>query len=236
MRRFAVALVLGCWAIVGCRSTVVSQSSPIVRGATPQDEADHLRLAAQHLDRADEAGAVPHLQAHLRQQPDAIMVRAYLGELLLKTGNVAESKRHFEQFTREAAGVSAPARKHLIHVHTRLMELAGQSDDAFGENLHRGIGLVLLVKQWRESPEPSDAALNERTLVQAARSLKLADADRPDDARVWFYLAEAWAELGQPSSARSAIQRVHRCQPEWTLNADELEQLRRRSQSESLSP
>ena len=112
-----------------------------------------------------------------------------------KTGNAAESKQHFEQFTREAAGVSAPARKHLIHVHTRLMELAGQSDDAFGENLHRGIGLVLLVKQWRESPEPSDAALNERTLVQAARSLKLADADRPDDARVWFYLAEAWAEL-----------------------------------------
>ena len=169
------------------------------------DETDHLRLAAQHLDRADEAGAVPHLQAHLRQQPDAIMVRAYLGELLLKTGDLAGSKSHFELFARDAAGISAPARRHLVHVHTRLMELAGQSDDAFGENLHRGIGLVLLVKQWRESPEPSDAALNERTLVQAARSLKLADADRPDDARVWFYLAEAWAELGQPS-----LHRVHR--------------------------
>ncbi len=236
MRRIAVALVLGCWAIIGCRSTVVSQSSPIARGATPADEADHLRLAAEHLDRADEIGAVPHLKAHLRQQPDAIMVRAYLGELLLKTGDVAESKRHFEQFTREAAGVSAPARKHLVHVHTRLMELAGQSDDAFGENLHRGIGLVLLVKQWRESPEPSDAALSERTLVQAARALKLADAEKPDDARVWFYLAEAWAELGQSAPARSAIQRVMHCQPEWTLNADELEQLRRRSQSESLQP
>ncbi len=228
MRRVAVALVIGCWAIVGCRSTTVSQSSPIVRGATPKDEADHLRLAAEHLDRSDEAGAVPHLQAHLRQQPDSIMVRAYLGELLLKTGELAESKSHFELFARDAAGISAPARKHLVHVHTRLMELAGRTDDTFGEQLHRGIGLVLLVKQWRDADEPADAALTERTLVQAVKALKLADAERADDARVWFYLAEAWSQLDQPSSARSAIRKVMHCQPEWTLNAHERERLRTR--------
>ena len=112
----------------------------MARGATPNGETDHLRLAAEHLDRADEAGAVPHLVAHLRLQPDALMVRAYLGELLLKTGNRPESQSQFERFTRDAAGATGPAKKHLIHVHTRLMELAGQTDDTFSEQLHRGIG------------------------------------------------------------------------------------------------
>ena len=112
MRRLSVGLLLGCWAVLGCRTTAVPElagDSAVVRGATPADEADHLRLAAEHLDRADEAGAVPHLKAHLRRQPDAIMVRAYLGELLLKMGNVPESKLHFEQFAREATDGSGPA-------------------------------------------------------------------------------------------------------------------------------
>ena len=144
----------------------------MARGATPKDEPDHLRLAAEHLDRADEPGALPHLKAHLRQQPDAVMVRAYLGELLMKTGNLPESKLHFEQFTREAAEGSAAAKKHLVHAHTRLMELAGQTDDTFGEQLHRGIGLVLLVKQWRDDGEPADAALTERTLVAGGEGVE----------------------------------------------------------------
>ena len=237
MRRLSVGLLLGCWAVLGCRTTAVPElagDSAVVRGATPADEADHLRLAAEHLDRADEAGAVPHLKAHLRRQPDAIMVRAYLGELLLKMGNVPESKLHFEQFAREAPDGSGPARKHLVHVHTRLMELAGQTDDTFGEQLHRGIGLVLLVKQWRASGAPADAISEERTLVQAARALKLASAEQPGDARVWLYSAEAWYELDQPSSARTAIRTARRCQPEWTLTAREQEQLQVRSHMEGL--
>jgi tetratricopeptide (TPR) repeat protein len=236
MRRIAVALLIGCWATLGCRSTTVSKSSPepVARGATPKDESDHLRLAAEHLDRADEAGAVPHLKAHLRRQPDSLMVRAYLGELLLKTGNAAESKLEFEQFSRDAAGASGPAHRHLVHVHTRLMEIAGQSDDAFGEQLHRGIGLVLLVKQWTESGEEADAATAERTLVQAMRALKRAEEDKPGDARVWLYLAEAYAALEQPSPARDAIRKACRCQPEWTLNPHDLERLKRLASSEGL--
>lgn len=231
MRRVAFAIVFACWTIVGCRSTTVSRKPDdvVARGATPQDEADHLRFAAEHLDRADVMGALPHLKAHLRQQPDAVMVRAYLRELLMKTGNLPESKLHFEQFTREAAEASAAAKKHLVHVHTRLMELAGQSDDTFGEQLHRGIGLVLLVKQWRDDGEPADAALTERTLVQAAKALKNADAERPGDARVWLYLAEAWTELDQPSSARGAIRKTLECQPEWALNPHEFNLLRCRA-------
>ena len=232
MRRLSAGLLLGCFALLGCRTTVVSQrptEEVVARGATPLDESDHLRLAADHLDRADEAGAVPHLMAHLRQQPDAIMVRAYLGELLMKTGKLAESKLHFEQFARDAAGASRPAQKHLVHVHTRLMELAGQTDDTFGEQLHRGIGLVLLVTQWRESAEPADAVLVERTLVQAMKSLKNADAEKSDDARVWFYLAEARYGLGEVASARIAIRKVFRSQPEWALNEHEREQLVRRA-------
>ena len=237
MRRVAVALLIGCLGLIGCRSTSVSKSSPepVARGATPNDDGDHLRLAAEHLDRADEAGAVPHLRAHLRRQPDSLMVRAYLGELLLKTGNAEESKLHFEQFTRDAAGASGPAHAHLVHVHTRLMELAGQSDDAFGEQLHRGIGLVLLVRQWAESGAETDAALSERTLVQAVQALKRADTERPGEARVWFYLAEAYSALDQPSSARSAMRKAGTCQPEWKLNPHEREKLGERWQTEGMA-
>ena len=229
MRRSSMCLLLACWGVIGCRTTTVARKPEevVARGATPKDEPDHLRLAAERLDCADEMGALPHLKAHLRQQPDAVMVRAYLGELLMKTGNLPESKLHFEQFTREAAEASGPAKRHLVHVHTRLMELAGQTDDIFGEQLHRGIGLVLLVKQWHDDGDPADAALTERTLVQAAKALKNADAEKPGDALVWFYLAEAWSELGQPSSARGAVRKSLECQPEWTLNPNELEGMRR---------
>ena len=235
MRRLSVGLLVSCWAVLGCRTTAVSQpqaAEVIARGATPKDETDHLRLAAEHLDRADEAGAVPHLLAHLRLQPDALMVRAYLGELLMKTGNRPESQSQFERFTRDAAGATGPAKKHLIHVHTRLMELAGQTDDTFGEQLHRGIGLLLLVKQWHESSAPADEALAERTLVQAAQALKRADGEKPNEARVWLYLAEVWYELEQPSSARNAIRKVRQCQPAWTLNSQERELLRSRCRTE----
>ena len=234
MRRSSMCLLLACWAVIGCRSTGVSQSPPIIRGATPKDEPDHLRLAAEHLDRADETGAVPHLKAHLRQQPDALMVRAYLGELLLKTGDTAESKLHFERFTRDAAGAGGPAQAHLVHVHTRLMELAARSDDAFGEQLHRGIGLVLLVEQWAESGTATDAALAERTLVQAVQALKRADGEKPGEARVWFYLAEAYSALDQPSAARTAMRKAGASGPVGTLNAQEQMRLTHMTRTEGL--
>ena len=236
MRRIAVALFLGCWAVVGCRSTTVSKSSPepVARGATPTEEFDHLRLAAERLDRSDEPGAVPHLKAHLLQQPDAIMVRAYLGELLLKTGNAAEAKGHFEQFTRDAAGATGPAHKHLVHVHTRLMELAGTAEDTFGEQLHRGIGLVLLVKQWDDGGDSSDTGMSERTLVQAVQALKCADAEKAGDGRVGFYLAEAYYALGQPSSARMALLATGRCDPA-TLNDTDRRRLGERLRMEGMA-
>ncbi len=236
MRRIAVALLIGSGAVVGCRSATVSKYSPepLARGATPKEEVDHLRLASERLDRSDETGAVPHLKAHLLQQPDAVMVRAYLGELLLKTGNGAEAKGHFERFTRDAAGATGPAHKHLVHVHTRLMEIAGVADDAFGEQLHRGIGLVLLVKQWDEGGEPADAGMSERTLVQAVQALKRADAEKAGDARVGFYLAEAYYALGQSSSARIALLAAGRCESA-TLNDTERGRLSERMRMEEMT-
>lgn len=238
MRRLSVGLIVGCWAVAGCRTASVPQppSAPeaVARGATPEDEADHLHLAAEHLDRADEAGALPHLKAHLRQHPDSLMVRAYLGELLMKTGDASESKIQFERFAREAGEVAGPAQKHLVHVHTRLMELAGRADDAFEEQLHRGIGLVLLVRHWDEEGELADPAQSERTLVQAAKALKLAGAEKPGDARVWLYLAETRYGLDQPSAARESLMKASRCQPEWTLNPHERERLEHLRRVESL--
>lgn len=208
MSRLAFGILVACWSLVGCRAPMPPiaerrDSSPetIARGVAPPEEIDHLRLAAEHLDRADERGAVPHLQAHLRREPDAGMVRAYLGELLLKTGRPVDARMEFERFTRDAAEQSPAAKKHLVHVHTRLMELASAMDDSFREQLHRGIGLLLLVKQWRAAPETDDAAMSERTLVQALRALTGANHERPGEPRALYYLAEVYSELNQPDAA-----------------------------------
>ncbi len=213
MRRLAVC---ACGLLLtGCASTpeerlpsAVESEVLIARAAPPAEVADHLARAAACVDRGDESAAVPHLVAHLQDRPDAVMIRAYLAELLLRTGQPADARREFERFTRQASGMSGEAGRHLVHAHTRLMEIAGEANDPFAVHLHRGIALVLMVRRWEGEPAADGGELAEATLAKAARELRQAERRKPTDPRANVYLAEVYGRLGQPTSARTAARRV----------------------------
>ena len=206
MRRYAVLLsvVLGT---AGCFAPFSwpddrkdAESTPVVVSASPS--ADSLTLAAECLDRGDDAGAVSFLTEHLRAHPDADMLRLHLAEVLRKIGRIEEARVHYERFVCAAQTADGPAAAKLVHAHTRLMELAGNDYDEF---LHRGIGLVLLVRKWTADPARRDEIASEQTLAKAVKALKSALELRPGDPRANIYLAEALDGLGQRSAARTAI-------------------------------
>lgn len=229
MRRAGAILAAAAATLSGCMTTVTTKfaaTTLTVRGAAP-DDADHLAKAAACIDRGDESAAVPHLSAHVTARPDAVMIRAYLAELLFKLGKDNDSRRHFERFIRDAAGTAGQPGKHLVHCHTRLMEIAKRQDDEHRESLHRGIGLVLLVRQWDAEPDATAPELAEPTLAKAAAALREAKAARPTDPRADVYLAEVYARLGQPSAARAAARRVLARLPDAAVSDAEREQVER---------
>ena len=192
----------------------------------PARSEDHLTMAAEKLDRGDEAGALGHLRAHVAAHPDAVMIRAYLAELHLKLGNREESRGEFERVVGTAQHAkSGPARRHLVHCHTRLMEIAQTEDDAFAEQLHRGIGLWLLVREWDADPERRDETAAEQTLAKAASALRKAKEEKSGEARANLYLSLVLDRLGQPGAANSARRAARVALPDATLTPWEREQL-----------
>lgn len=231
MRRTAMTLLTAT--VAGCAAPQRAKSpDPVVvaRGAEPEAEVDHMARAGACLEAGDDAGAVPHLAAHLAAYPDAVRIRAYLADLHFKLGEVDQAKRQYARYVRDAAGMSGTAGRHLVHGHTRLMHIAAAREDAFAEALHRGVGLVLLVRQWDAEAAPGTPgldALTESTLVRAAAALKAAREVNARDPRVHVYLAEVWGRLGQPSAARAAIRTAKGLLPDAALNADERARLAR---------
>ena len=219
MRRFG--LIVGGWAAaaVGCLAPFPDLDSP------PAPAGDALTRAADCLDRGDEPGALPHLRAHVDAHPDALMIRAHLAELLLKHGQPDEARGQFERFITDAQRTTGPANAHLTHCHARLMAIAEQSGDAYREGLHRGIGLVLLVRKWDADPDRRDETAAEQTLAKAAAALRAAAAERPGDPRAHLYLSEAYARLGQPSAARAALRVARAGLPDPTVTPDESERI-----------
>jgi Tfp pilus assembly protein PilF len=231
MRSAAVILTAGVALAAGCVTQPVEPPRPdrVARAAQPEPaETDYLALAASCIDRGDEPAAVRHLTAHIKTRPDAVMIRAYLAELLLKCGKPAEARTQFERFTRDAAGQGGPPQKHLVHCHTRLMEIAEQDGDRYAEHLHRGIALLLLVRQW-EAESAGEREMIEPTLAKAAAALRQAAEVRPTHPRSRVYLAEVYDRLGQPSAARSQAKRAMSSLPDPSLTADEDEEVRRRA-------
>lgn len=194
----------------------------------PVPDPDALALAAACLDRGDEAGALPYLRSHVSAYPDAVMMRAYLAELLLKLGQPQEARTEFERVIQDADGAVGPVGKHQVHCHTRLMEIAQESADPFSEELHRGIGLVLLVRQWRAESEHTTAdSMTQQTLAKAVAALRAAREQNPDDPRPMVYLAEVYEKLGQSSAARSARRAARAFRPDFGLSQSELNVIER---------
>jgi hypothetical protein len=175
---------------------------PTVAPSAPEESDDPLTLAAECLQRGDQASAAGHLGAYVRLHPDQIMFRAHLAELLLKLERVDESRDHFDRFIAAAQETSGPPRDHLVHCHTRLMEIAHRRKDAFAESFHRGVGLWLL---FRQTPSDSrDEGFGEEVLCKALAALNEAKEYQPTDPRVHVYLAEVHEAMGNRRAAATA--------------------------------
>ena len=214
-------------ATAGCFSPFSWPSDRLPPPADPAPNAGEAALgrAADCLGRGDEVGAVPHLREYVAANPDAGLTRAHLAELLAKHGDAAGARIEFERVLLEAP-TTGPIARHRAHCHTRLMALAEAAGDDFGEHLHRGIGLMLLVEKWDADSATADEVVAEQTCAKAIRALLVARADHPTDARVNLYLATAYERLGQPGAAAMALTLARAGLPDSRLTAAERARVR----------
>src|SRR5262245_55788609 len=105
--------ILWFWPITLCLGCTVLHP-PDGDGAKPSTAPDSLQLAAECLERRDDAGALPHLTRYVEAHPDHAVIRVHLAEVLLRTGQRAEARRQFEQYVADAQDLGADAGKHLI--------------------------------------------------------------------------------------------------------------------------
>src|SRR5262245_32673679 len=151
---------------------------------------NHLSLAAAYLENGNDASACIHLREYVSSHPDELAIRVHLADLELRLHKLVDARREFECCVAGAQDRREPAYGPLIHCHARLMEIAEENDDAYGEHLHRGIGLSLLARQRCQLPDPEGELATESLLCRAAAELTVAHQDRPDEARPSFYLSE----------------------------------------------
>ena len=188
----------------------------------PDENQDCLGLAAACVEKGDHAGAAFQMKRHLQRHPEQIMIRAYLAEILLKLKRLPDAQYHFEQFIAEAQDADGPSAKHVLHCHTRLMEIAQERDDIYGEHLHRGIGMVLLARRLDKGLGGEiEAGFRERLLCKAAAELSQARRARPDEPRPNLYLYETWTKLNQTHSAEKALKTARSLAVFWPMSPSE---------------
>jgi tetratricopeptide (TPR) repeat protein len=205
-----VAAMAGCQGVSPYSPVRFPQSPQIERAShaeadpiDPPRPSDPLELAADCLERGDEAGAANHLCKYVRANPDQVVFRAQLADLLARLDRLPEAQSHYQAAA--ALAQDGPARDRLVHYHTRLMEMARLRGDEYAEHLNRGIGLYLVAMRLTDSDEKGDA---ERLLCKAAKALNEAQAHRPDDARTAWYLYRVWTQLEQPRPAERALRKA----------------------------
>ena len=180
-------------------------SKPLARPTDPPPETpatpDHLSLAADCLERGDDAAAAVHLERHVGENPDQIVFRARLADLLVRLDRLPAAQAQYEAAAAHAHDGPPAARRQLVHYHTRLMEIARSRGDDYAEHLHRGIGLYFVGRRLSDEGSTDEV---ERILCKAAAALKEAQAARPDEARPAWYLYCIWSHLDQPRPAERA--------------------------------
>lgn len=98
----------------------------------------------------------------------------------------------------EAEG--ATLRPHVVTGHIKLMEIAQRSGDRFGELLHRGAGLLLLVKE-QDGATDRDPIFCEEMTCKALRALADAKELKPSDPQARAFLADALDRVGSRRAA-----------------------------------
>jgi tetratricopeptide (TPR) repeat protein len=169
--------------------------------ADPSFSRSHMSLAAAYLESGDDRAACGHLGRYLDANPEHAIIRAHYAELLLRLHRCREARREFERFTADAQDGGEALVRHLVHAHTRLMELAEDEDDEYATRLHRGLGLYWLAFE-RTAVKDADGRLAPQGLLfRAAAELARARCRRPEEARPCWYLYAVWSRLGQKQLA-----------------------------------
>jgi tetratricopeptide (TPR) repeat protein len=188
---------------------------------------NYLSLAAACLEKGEDAAAADHMATYVRRQPDHFVVRVHYADLLLRLGRRLEAREQFERFVADVQSRPALAEEHLIHCHSKLMEIAEGQEDDYGEHLNRGIGLYLLAKQRQALPESAGGEISaEGMLCKAAGELTLATRGRPDEARPCWYLSAVWTELAQRRPAARWLRAARDAAPFSYLTPGERDALR----------
>lgn len=177
-----------------------SATVPATTQAPPEEDA--LVLVAKCLERDDHLGAANHLETYVRRHADQLLFRVQLAELYLRADRIADARCHLEQFVADAQSGPPALRPHVVTAHIKLREIAVKGGDRFGEAFHRGVGLLLLVREQDGSPD-RDAAFCEEMLCKALAALTEAKQHKPGDARVCVYLAEVHARAGNRLGAEA---------------------------------
>ncbi len=179
----------------------------------PELVRNYLSLAAAYLALGQDELAAEQLERYLRTQPDHCVVRGQYAELLLRLDRTEAARAQFERFDADLQDHDALARQHLVHCHSRLLDIAQAEEDEYAMHLHRGIGLYWLARRRGELSDADAEPSSEGLLCQAASELTLARRRRPDEARPCWYLHEVWACLGQDQPARRWLRAAESAAP-----------------------
>jgi hypothetical protein len=205
--------------------------------ADPTLARNWLSMAAAYLEKADDLQAAGCLERYLALQPEHYIVRTHYCELLCRLKQPDRARRQLERFVADIQDHDALADQHLASAHGRLMEMAAAQNDAYGEHLHRGIGLYCLACRNDLFEAPDGTVSREGLLCRAAGELSLAAEERPGQARPCWYLHCVWAALAQHQPATRWLRATEVNATTGDLTASErrrLELARSRWQAEGL--
>ncbi len=181
---------------------VVPAAAQVIAPPLVEAQDDPLTRAADCMAKGDQAAAARHLEVYVREHPGQLMFRVQLAELLVRVGRDDAAKVHFERFAADARRATGPPKDHLVHAHTRLLEISRREGDEFGEAFHRGVGLLELLKELEATPNV-DETFREETLCQALKALTEARAKNPQDAATRAFLAEVYERAGNRRAAET---------------------------------
>ena len=187
--------------------------------ADPHLTRNYLGLAASWLDKGEDARACLHLTLYVAAHPEHLSARVQYAELLRRLQRLQEASDEYEHFVADVQENPEAADEHLLHCHSRLMELAAGRADDYGEHLHRGIGLYLLAVQHGGQVGGSESP--QGLLCKAAAELTLAHRARTDEARPLWYLHEVWSRLAQSQPAARCLRAAAAAAPFSSLTPAE---------------
>lgn len=186
---------------------------------------NHLSLAAAYLALDQEEQAAEQLNQYLQAQPEHSAVRGQYAELLLRMDRLRDAREQFERFEADLPDNETQAQQHLVHCHTRLMDIAQRSEDEYALHLHRGIALYWLARQRGELPDADVELSSEGMLCQSASELVQARRQRPGEARPCWYLHEVWMQLALHHPATRWLHAAEEAAPFSYLTPAEQQQL-----------